>query len=371
MEKKITHRISEYGCSGNRLRVLAYENKYFLPCSMEFGDEEVTVTFEEEGVTPWAESGDMTGEEKLRLLCNAEDMEGAAEEFAFSMAPENLFFDMNKVVRAEDRFIKNEAHAMDDREFLLQYKALVGCTLNSEYSFEDYYRGGMDLMGKKKLTAKVAEAETAKEIKSILLEEYKKKVETREKTTTTVDKKKNKRLKRGAVILLAAVIALAVVTVYLLAFNIPEKNRILAADNAFLAQKYDQVIEKMNDVAVGKMSNENKYILGYSYIVSANLTDEQKENAKAGISVSSSEDTLNYWVYLGRADYSNAIDCANRLNSDQLLAYALMNQAEYVKNDSGMSRSAREEKIAEIQAQLDELKVTLNQTTDTTDTTKK
>ena len=98
-----------------------------------------------------------------------------------------------------------------------------------------------------------------------------------------------------------------------------------------------------------------KYILANSYVRSENLTQQQKENIISNLSLKETPARLEYWIYLGRNDISEAIDIAMQQSDDEMLLYAYMKQKSMIETDSSLSGEEKTQDLEKIAQKMQPL----------------
>ncbi|MCX0356246.1 hypothetical protein LI064_17205, partial [Clostridium perfringens] len=278
----------------------------------------------------------------------------------FSISPSNLYYDYQYNAKLKDRDIRKEINRLDLDDFINQYKSLIGAMIQSKYRYEDYYEGGLDLLTKDKFLNQIYELNTIDEIVSVLksrLNEIKKEdIETK----VLVSKRKiksNNRIKLATSIL-SIVLLITVAYIYLI--EIPFKNKLLNASNAFIQSDYENVINSLNGIKIDKLPKESKYILANSYVNSENLSASQKKNILATISLQSQDDILDFWIEQGNLQLDKAIDTAKKLGDNELLMYSLIKKEQQILNDDKLNGANKEDALNKVRDEIEKLKNTLN-----------
>lgn len=270
----------------------------------------------------------------LAVLINVEQLQYALKEYHFSMNPDNLYYNINRQLFVKERDIYPDGRGFEEEEFLDNYKALIGYSLQKRYSYEDYKKGGKKLLSKSQLQNNIRQAKDIQEVKSILTKEYEKIENERSEKKLLFNKSALRTMKIAIALLGVICIAFTGYLGYRLIKTDPYNNAVIKADSAYIAQDYVSCIDYMENVKVADMKVTQKYILANSYIRSENLTQEQKNNILANISLKETATRLEYWIYLGRGDTDKAIDIAMQQSDDELLLYAYMKKKSYIESDS-------------------------------------
>ncbi|MEG0722527.1 MAG: type VII secretion protein EssB/YukC, partial [Lachnospiraceae bacterium] len=159
-------------------------------------------------------------------------------------------------------------------------------------------------------------------------------------------------MKVGLIILAVLCVISAVYLGYRFLKEDPYKSAVIAADNAYIEADYVGCIDAMRDVKVSDMELHQKYILANAYVRSENLTQEQKTNILETLSIKEAPVRLEYWIYLGRGDASQAEDIAMQQSDDQLLLYAYMKEKSAIESDTAITGEEKTQKLEDISSKM-------------------
>ena len=135
----------------------------------------------------------------------------------------------------------------------------------------------------------------------------------------------------------------------------PYKDAVIAAENSYISADYVSCVDAMQEISVKDMDIYQKYILANSYVRSENLTQQQKENIISNLSLKETPARLEYWIYLGRNDISEAIDIAMQQSDDEMLLYAYMKQKSMIETDSSLSGEEKTQELEKIAQKMQPL----------------
>ena len=101
----------------------------FLNCSMEEEKENLVMTYELRNLSPWIHIRREKKELIFSALIDAGKLEQRAKLYRFTLAPDNLYYDIQgrTYVKTRDVYAKGEEYSQE--AFLQEYKSLIGCTL--------------------------------------------------------------------------------------------------------------------------------------------------------------------------------------------------------------------------------------------------
>ena len=334
MEENITVRIlnSNSNIPKDKRSYLTYADRHLVPCSITEDEDSFSLCFDTNGLIALNEAK-YSDLDSLLFLANCSDLLELGSRYTFSIHPDNIYVDRNRI----PSILNRDLGIVDEESFVKQYKALISSVVNDKYSYEDYLNGGLDLMDKDKFLAQIKEMTDTASILSKLMELYEEKKLYKEEHFELVRKGSNKHTK----ILL--------------------QEKLIDANAAYLNNDYIGVENILLDVSIDKLPYSTKYILATSYIKSADLSQEEKQNELNLITPRTDEVIFDYWIHIGRMEFEDAIDDAQRLNSDSHLYYAYLCYRDYVETDRNLTGeektallSSLDEKINSIAQQLRE-----------------
>lgn len=135
----------------------------------------------------------------------------------------------------------------------------------------------------------------------------------------------------------------------------PYQRAVIELSDAYVQSDYVACIDCMRNVKVQNMTAPQKFMLANAYVRSENLTQEQKDNILAKMTLNDTESKLDYWIYLGRSDTEQAADIALRLSDDQLLLYAYMKEKAITEENTELTGAEKSDKLNEITKKMEPL----------------
>ena len=324
----------------------------FLNCSMEEEKESLIVTYEIKNLLPWTCIRREKKELMFSALIDAGKLEQRAKMYCFTLAPENLYYDIQGRTYVKTRDVYGAEVGYSQEEFLREYKSLIGCTLIKKYKFEDYNDGGQDLLAEDKFLSGILECTDVGQILDRLHEEYFRYKKVHEERFVEVSKAKN----RGSKIALGITGVLAAAGIaflgWLLLWERPYTEAVIAANEAYLQSDYNGTVEAMKDVEVERMNVSQKYILAYSCVRCESFSDDSMRNILNTISLNGDEKIMEYWIYINRLDTEKAADIAMQKSSNQLLFYAYLKEKAVIENDASLTGQEKNERLSAIESKL-------------------
>lgn len=324
----------------------------FLNCSMEEEKESLVMTYDVKNLLPWAEIRREKKELMFSALIDAGKLAQRAQMYRFTLDPENLYYDIQGRAYVKTRDVYSAEDGYLQEEFLREYKSLIGCTLIKRYKFEDYDKGGQDLLAEDKFLSGILECTDVAQILDKLHNEYfhYKKIHNERFVEVSKAKNRGNRTALGITSVLAAV-GLAFLG-WLFMWERPYKEAVIAANEAYLQSDYNGTVEAMREVDVERMNVFQKYILAYSCVRCESFSDSSMRNILNTISLNGDEKIMEYWIYINRLDTEKAADIAMQESSNQLLFYAYLKEKAVIENDASLSGQEKNERLSAIESKL-------------------
>lgn len=334
---------------------LIFPKNKFLESSYQEEKEEVIFTYDITGYQEFRKIKQEKREIVIINLIDCAELEEISKSYKIELNPENLFYNLHNQVAVMFRDVYEKGEEFDEKEFLNQYRALVGFALQGKYSYEDYRDGGMELLKKDKFLEQIAEQEDIEEIVSYLQGEYERLVEENATTKITINKRKYHRNKIYLTVTSVLMMFFAGFLAYEMLWERPYENAVMEANRSYLKINYSGVIEAFRNVEENRLSVYDKYILAHSYIQSENLTEEQKKNITSALSLETNEKVLDYWISLGRLEVSEAENIAQQVSDNDLLLYAYLKEKNILEADTTVSGEEKSGRLNELSSQIEQL----------------
>ena len=188
-------------------------------------------------------------------------------------------------------------------------------------------------------------------MKALLEKAYQERKEEEEKTLTLVSSRQHRIFKLATVWLSAVVALLLLPLIYLVFFQAPFKEKLLQADTAYLKVDYTGVIDELEGVAPSSLPTTQKYELATSYLQGLNFSEDQKKVILNNVTLKSDSLYLHYWIYIGRHDFTQALDTAKRIDDSDLIIYALRKEIKATRDSEKLSGEQREKKLSELEGE--------------------
>lgn len=341
-----------------------------LASTYEEEKEELVFTYQVKDYQSFCEIKKERKEDALICLIDCAALVEVSRNYKVSLNPENLYYDIHNCVYVMCRDIYGKGEEFSEEEFLNRYRALIGFVLQDKYRYEDYYDGGLNLLQKDKFLEKILNAQTIEDIVTHLYEELARISEHNQKTKIQIDKRKYHRKRVSLRITSVLLIAAAALCFYEIFWLNPYEQSVIKANRDYLKINYSGVIEDFKNTDIARMEISDKYILAYSYVQCENLTEEQKKNIVSALSLDTNEKILDYWIYLGQLEVSEAENIALQLSDDDLLLYAYLKEKNMLETDVDISGSEKEKRIGELDSKIDKLLESGQDGTTKEDTTK-
>ena len=330
---------------------LTYDLESFVPCTLEETDEEVVFSFDVARLKPIDTVYEMTRQDQCRFLINCGNLLHCFEEYDFSLSPDNLVVDIN----LNPQVLLRDFQLNGSGEFAVGYMALIAALLAPKYSYDDYLQGGQGLYRKKAFLEKLSKLDSVHEMQQCLREEYED-ICVRVKRTKVSIHKKIVMLYKVLVPVLALLLLVCAGLIYKTVFiDIPYRDAVISANAHYLQMDYIGTQEALASIPADEMTPESKYILARSYIMTEELSAARKEASLAGISFEAEPILMDYWIYLGRLQFAEAVDAAQRLGDDDLLLVAYQKQLAFLERDTTLPGEEKAAQISSLEKSISDL----------------
>ncbi len=333
---------------------IVYPESYLVPAEMKEEKEELVFTYQ---VGNWIPVSEVRKEDLPEILLVLEAIGGLREgskKYRFSLRPENIYYDLHGNVKIKQRDIHVRGETLEDN-LLNEYKSVIGFALQKKYGYDDFLKGGIQLLGKVGLAGEIKEKESVEEIQECIRNYYIKVKSDRKRNKILLPRKNYTAIKITAISLGVFFLGTAGFLGYHMIALEPYKDAVMQLSDAYVSSDYVACIDAMENVPVKKMNLYQKYMLANAYVHSENLTQEQKNNILETMTWKDSASRLEYWIYLGRKDTDKAEDMALQLSDDQLLLYAYMKEKANIEDDTELSGSEKSQKLDNITKKMEPL----------------
>lgn len=334
---------------------ITYPEIHFLRSELEEQGEELNITYETGEKKALTEIRQEDVMQRLLILESVGELFSDIKKYTFGLQPENLFYDDHGIVQAKRRDINSKHQQKSEKDFVLDYKAVIGYAMQKKYQYEDFRQGGSELLGREGICGEIKELESVREIQERLRGEYRRIQENRKRTKVLLPIRTYRLAKGLAIVLGVLLFGLAGFAGYHFIVTEPYKNAVIELSDAYISSDYVLCIDAMKDIAVKNMSLYQKYMLANAYVRSENLNQEQKDNILSSMTLNDSASKLEYWIYLGRKDTERAEDIALQLSDHQLLLYAYMKEKANIESDTELTGAEKSDKLNELTRKMDSL----------------
>ena len=355
-------KISDLMCKNeDDINRITYNNAYLISCEYSIKEEEIEYTYNTENIKEFSSLKKTSITEKLRALIGVADLEKIAHIYSFKISEENLYYDYNYSVKILERDI-NEQELIDYENMVLEYKSLIGYLFNDKYTFDDFYKGGIDLVKLNKITEKYLQLSTIDEIKEQLLLDLKENEKIQKEKYIQISKKEYTIKKYSIWIMSAFLCILFGYFIYSFVFLNPFNKKVIKANSAYLVQDYELIIKNLENTRGMKLDKESKFKLAYSYVISENLSEAQKKNILANLNLNTDENILDYWISIGKSKYDEALDLGRKVQDSELVLYALLHKDKSIQDNTKMTGEEKQQEQENIKSEIEKIKKELTDT---------
>lgn len=333
---------------------------YFLDLDMTEEEEMFILKSQQEHLYDWQEVMKRDTEEKLRHLINIgrifEVLDGS--KYSYRFTPENLVFDLNASPLLIKRGIVGQVSPLQpvaEAQFVQSFKAMILSLLDKKTDYESLMSGKLDFYKGNLFGEKILAESSLQEILVLLQDFYEEEKKKNQTQFTKIDNKRASFLKISSIVSVIIAVVSLLATLYFLLFALPHQEMIANLRLAYINKDYSAVVSEMKDTDSKSFSQEDKYILAYSVIMTEPLTEEQRTELSS-ISTQSNADYLRYWILIGQAKIDEAIDIASFLDDPQLLMYGMTKKIDEIQRNPELSSEERTSQLESYKAKLEELK---------------
>lgn len=310
----------------------------------------------------WSAVCEMTTEEKIRHLINIGSIFGHLSQsiYSYGFDPSLLLFNLNALPMLVQRGLKNQVppyEGLTEEAFLSRYQAMIVSLLDRKVDYDTLLNGKLPFYKGNLFCEEIVRAESLSAVLELLHQELQKEKTKNIETKTVVSKSTLSRLKVGGGLAGLGVLLLSLGLGYVLLSSLPKQEMISQLRLAFIQKDYSKVITTVKQADSRELSQEDKYIVALSAVMTEPLTDSQRQELSK-ISTQSNEDYLRYWVLIGQSQIDEAIDIASFLDDPQLLMYGMTKKIDEVQRDPDLSAEERTSQLNTYKTKLEELKKT-------------
>ena len=330
-------------------------HEQLIPCSLQEKDEDIIFQFDMDGLKELSCIRKEKEENKLLLLMDIMQFDTQMEDYQIELDPANNFYDDNYKVKSLMRDVYPDGKEPDRDDNLKKEKAICAYVLQTRYSYEDYYEGGMKLLKRSKLLKEIYEKTDSKQIRDCLNQKRQKIIEDKEMRMLEV--KKSSYMAKSIMAVIFPVLMVGLIVFGVLYYERVGKIQqiMVAADNDYIAGDLIAMIDQMQELSIDQMDLEHKFILAQAYIRSEDLTAEQKENILASFNLTSNEKIMEYWIHIGRLEIEEAENIAMQYSDNELLLYAYMKDKALTETNTVMDGAQKQQKLADLEDKIKKL----------------
>lgn len=270
------------------------------------------------------------------------------------ICPENIVFDQGLTPHFIHYGVKESLPPYEKEADLLlkQTKATVAAIVDQQHTFDDYFKFS-ETLKLSSMTKDILEAESIERVGEVLNHSIKE-AKKSDSLLMTVSKKKWK-LNRYVLFGISLLLVPAIIySIYSLFFMFPKQERVVAAQESFLLNKYSDVVTELQSYEVEEIPKVTQYQLALSYIINESLTEDQKENVQNTVSLQSDPLYYEYWINIGRGKAEEALEAARFLEDRDLILFGLLKYREQVKADGDLDSEERQQELDEIESEIAE-----------------
>lgn len=323
-----------------------------IPCTFEETLEEITFEYDLTGLNSLKDIEQETEERKRQFLINFAGLYQVFEQYHIEINEKNIFYDENMLPYVKARDLYGREGKAEESEFLYAYKCITGGLLSRKYKINQVLDSGLEILKKDKSLSDIVAAGNIQELVDILRSSRADFIKNKEKKFRQVSKVKYSIWRTLAIVMLLVGIIAGGLSTYYGGFIIPEQKALVMANERFITKDYVGCIDSVKKMEVEDMDTHTKYILAVSYASTESFKQEEISEIISKLSINSNEKELEYWIYLGRLDVSQAENIALALSDDKLLIYAYMKEIDILENRNDMDGEEKKSRLDTLNSEI-------------------
>ena len=292
----------------------------------------------------------------LAYQLTKEVMDHSLKRLVPFVCPENIIFDSSYTPYLLHYGVKDSLVPFENNEeqLFLELKATLCYVIEGKHTFEEYMRFHEILKASEEVK-KIMGTSSCDEL-LLYLQEKMADLEQKAKSFITIPNKKWKLQRYLLIGFIVCFIPALFYTIYSLVFVHPKQEAYVKGNQAFLEQRYSEVITLLQNYNPESMPYVVQYQLASSYVASEALQEEQRKNVNNALTLQADEQFFLYWIYIGRGTSDKALTIARTLEDQDLVIYALINYEDEIKKDKGLKAEKKQELLDEIKVELADFK---------------
>lgn len=269
------------------------------------------------------------------------------------IVPENLFVIGQRIVVAHRGFKSSVAPFKETAELRVkQFRALVLYLLEPKQDYAKLVNGAGAL--RHTFAQQLAKATTITALESLVDQQVMTQEQVAQKTLITVKKTKFQMLKWIAGIGSVISVILLGVTLFWGFYTVPKAEHIVTAQARFLNDNYADTTKELARYSPEHLPQSARYVLAVSYIQLDTLSSQQKKAVLKNISQNSNSNQLNYWIQIGRGQYTEALSLAKNIGDDEYILHAYTKLYTATKNNTTMDGAKKQAELSKYRKQINE-----------------
>ncbi|MCR1881255.1 type VII secretion protein EssB [Ligilactobacillus murinus] len=269
------------------------------------------------------------------------------------IVPENLFVIGQRIVVAHRGFKSSVAPFKETAELRVkQFRALVLYLLEPKQDYAKLVNGAGAL--RHTFAQQLAKATTITALESLVDQQVMTQEQVAQKTLVTVKKTKFQMLKWIAGIGSVISVILLGVTLFWGFYTVPKAEHIVTAQARFLNDNYADTTKELARYSPEHLPQSARYVLAVSYIQLDTLSSQQKKAVLKNISQNSNSNQLNYWIQIGRGQYTEALSLAKNIGDDEYILHAYTKLYTATKNNTTMDGAKKQAELSKYRKQINE-----------------
>ena len=331
---------------------LALAHKGLLDCIIyDVNEDTVTITYDTSGMKPMEYIHNESMEHRYAFLINLADTLDALDEYDITLTEDNICYDRN----CFPYFMTRDIRGMEAADKLHIYRSVTASVLGGRHKAEEYIEGGLETVSDAGWFRDYMSAKSTDELKTLLENKCDEYLKSQSIKRISISRPWN--TIRNIFIILLGMLLLIWGTVFFTLWypQMRDNACLVKGQQAFIRREYINCIDAMTPLDMEHMEYDAKYILAVSYARAENLSRDEITEITERLSLTSSEKEYDYWIHLGRGEYTDAESDAKLLMDDRLLAYAYMKEYNHLESNENISGDEKESRMDELKSAIENM----------------
>lgn len=241
--------------------------------------------------------------------------------------------------------------AEEPERIWLETKAVIATVIDNSKTFDEYvkYHEALDLNAQTTAIMNMADRTSL----LIYIKEQLELIEKEAEKQIHLPLKKWRTYKYGGIALGVLFVPAIIFILYTFIYEQPRNQAYLDSHEAYLKNKYSEVVNVLSAERVKHMPYIVLYELAYASVINERLDEEQKKNVLNNITLQTDEEYFKYWIQIGRGEAEKAINLGRLMEDGELITYGLLKRREEIQAQSDLTGEEKERMLKDIDEEVE------------------